>query len=127
MPHALSMLALLVSLVFAQGTTRGFRWWLDPDVQRGLVLTSKQVAQIEAEFGRTLDYRRLLRKEFDAANAELAHAFARGDLSDAAAETLVTRVEDLRRQRNVARIHLLLRMYFLLTPEQRAKFSRFSR
>ena len=122
MPVALSMLILLVSLGVSQGSVHGFRWWLDPDVQRDLALTGSQVAQIEAEFGRTLEHRRRLRRKFDAANAELTRALARGDLSDAAAEALVTRLEDIRRQRNIARMRLLVALYFLLTPGQRARF-----
>jgi Spy/CpxP family protein refolding chaperone len=121
MPVAVSMLTLLASLGFWQGTVGGFRWWLDPSVQRELGLTGRQVANIDTEFGRGLDHRRLLRREFDAANAELTRAFASGDLSDAAAKALVSRVEDLRRQRNVARWRVLVAMYFLLTPEQRTR------
>jgi len=122
MPVALWSLMLLASCGVSQGPVRGFRWWLDPGVQRELALTDKQVADIETEFGRTLNHRRLLRRKFDAANAELSRAFDRGDLSDGAAEALVSRVEDLRRQRNVARTRLLLALYFLMTPEQRARF-----
>ena len=121
MPIALSMLILLASLGVSQGTVRGFRWWLDPVVRRELALTDAQVADIETAFGRSLEYRRLLRRKFEAANAELTRAFATGDLSDAAAETLVSRVEDLRRLRNIARVQLLVVMYFRLTPEQRAR------
>jgi len=91
-------------------------------VQRELALTARQVMDISTEFDGTLERRRLLRREFDAANAELMRAFARGDLSDASAEALVVRVEDLRRRRNVARMRLLVTIYFVLTPEQRAKF-----
>ena len=118
---AFSTLIFLASLGFSQGTVRSFRWWLDPDVRRELALTGKQVADIETEFGRTLNYRLVLRQKFDTANAELARAFATGDLSDAAAEVLVSRVENLRRQRNVARVQLLVVIYFRLTPEQRAR------
>jgi Spy/CpxP family protein refolding chaperone len=121
MSIAVSMLMLLVSLGVSQGTVRSFRWWLDPNVQRQLALTRKQVTDIEAEFGRTLEYRQLLRRKLDAANAELTRALAHGGLSDEAAEALVNRVEDLRRQRNVARLRLLVAMYFALTPQQRAR------
>jgi Spy/CpxP family protein refolding chaperone len=121
MTLALSTLILVVGLGGSQGSVRGFRWWLDPQVQHELALTDSQVAQIAREFSRTLEHRRLLRQKFDVADAELARAFARGDLSDEAAEALVTRVEDLRRQRNVARLHLLVALYFLLTPEQRVR------
>ena len=112
---------LMVTFVELQGGPRGFRWWLDPDVRCELALTARQAAAIDAEYGRTLEQRRRLRRAFDAANAELTQALARGDLPDAAAERLVSRVEDLRRQRNVARRHLLVAMYFLLTPTQRAQ------
>ena len=117
------MFVFVPSLGFSQVPVRGFRWWSDPNVQRELALTGKQVTDIEAEFGRTLEHRRLLRRKYDAANAELTRAFAHGDLSDAAAEAVVTRVEDLRRQRNVARMRLLVTLYFLLTPQQRKKLS----
>jgi Spy/CpxP family protein refolding chaperone len=124
MTLTLPTVILLVSLGGSQGNVRGFRWWLDIDVQHDLGLTGRQVAEIEREFGRTLERRRRLREEFDVANAALARAFVRGDLSDEAAEALITRVEDLRRQRNVARMRLLVTLYFLLTPEQRARLSR---
>ena len=85
MPVALWSLMLLASCGVSQGPVRGFRWWLDPGVQRELALTDRQVADIETEFGRTLNHRRLLRRQLDAANAELSRAFDHGDLSDAAA------------------------------------------
>jgi Spy/CpxP family protein refolding chaperone len=94
---------------------------LDSGIRRELALTARQVAAIDAEYSRTLEHRQLLRRAFDAADAELTRALARGDLSDATAEALISRVEDLRRQRNVARMHLLVAMYFLLTPDQRAQ------
>ena len=120
---ALSMLVFMPSLGFSQVRVRGFRWWSNPKVQRELALTAKQATDIETEFSRTLGHRRLLRRKYDAANAELTRALARGDLSEAAAEAVVTRVEDLRRQRNVARMRLLVTLYFLLTPEQRKRLS----
>lgn len=116
---ALSM--LIVTVVGLQGTPRGFRWWLDPGIRRELALTARQVAAIDAEYSRTLEHRQLLRRAFDAADAELTRALARGDLSDAAADGLISRVEELRRQRNIARMKLLVAMYFLLTPDQRAQ------
>jgi Spy/CpxP family protein refolding chaperone len=121
---AVSTLILVVSFGGSQGSVRGFRWWSDPNVQRELALTDNQVSGIEMEFGRTLEHRRRLRQKFDIAEAELARAFARDNLSDEAAEALVTRVEDLRRQRNVARMRLLVALYFLLTPEQRVRLPR---
>lgn len=119
---AASLLAIMLGLGAAQGTPRGFRWWLDPQVQHDLTLTREQVSALDREYARTLAHRQRLRREFDAADAELARAFVQGDLSDELAHVLVDRVEDLRRQRNVARVRLLVSMYFLLTKEQRARF-----
>jgi Spy/CpxP family protein refolding chaperone len=117
----LSLLIVAVSLASNQGAFRSSRWWLDPAVQRELVLTRAQVAAIQVEYDRTLDRRRRLRRELDQASAELTRALNRGDLSDDAAVALIDRVEDIRRRRNVARMRLLVAMYFLLTRDQRAR------
>jgi len=122
-PHVtLPILVLIVGAAAPPGPLQGCRWWLDADVQRELSVADNQVAAIEAEYSRTLTRRRLIRRKFEAARAELARALTRDDLTDAASERLVNRVEDLRRQRNAARTRLLVALYFLLTPEQRAKF-----
>ena len=51
----------------------------------------------------------------------MTRALNRGDLSDDAAVALIDRVEEIRRRRNVARMRLLVAMYFRLTPKQRAR------
>ena len=117
----LSLLILLVGVGAAQSPVRSFRWWLDAVVQRDLALTATQVAALQVEYDRTLESRRRLRRALDEASSELTRALERGDLSDDAADALIGRVEEIRRQRNVARMRLLVTMYFLLTPNQRAK------
>jgi Spy/CpxP family protein refolding chaperone len=94
---------------------------MDPGVQRQLALLPSQVAALEGEHQRTLAYRRTLRGEFDKAEAALADALRRFDVSDEACKGLLTRVEELRRRRNVERTRMLLAMYWLLTPEQRSR------
>lgn len=124
-PHlTLPIFVLIVSAAASPGPLRECRWWLDSYVQSELSLADNQVAAIEAEYRRTLTQRRLVRRTFEAAQAELARALARDDLTDTAGERLVSRVEDLRRQRNVGRTRLLVALYFLLRPEQRARFPR---
>jgi Spy/CpxP family protein refolding chaperone len=120
----LSTLMLMVSLAAPQAAARQCRWWLEPDVQRALVLTKSQVVAITAEYNRTLKYRRRLRQEFDVADTELTRAIEGGQGSDEAIEAMVNRVEELRRRRNVARTQLLVALYFLLTPQQRVRFPR---
>ena len=121
MQLALSLVIVAMSFGATQAPVRNSRWWLDASMQRELALTSAQVAALQAEYSRTLDRRRRLRRALDEASAELARALERGDLSDDAAAALISRVEDIRRQRNVARARLLVAMYFLLTPPQRTR------
>ena len=110
-----------MSLGATQAPVRSYRWWLDRDVQRTLALTGAQVAALQGEYNRTLDRRRRLRRALDEASVELTRALDRGDLSDDAAEVLIDRVEEIRRERNVARMRLLVSLYFLLTPDQRVR------
>ena len=117
----LSLLIVALSAGASQAPARSFSWWLDPGVQREMALTRVQVTALQSEYVRTLERRRRLRRALDEVNAELTRALARGDLSDDAAWALVSRVEERRRQRNVARMQLLVAMYFLLTPTQRAQ------
>ena len=117
----LSLLIVTLSVGVSQAPARSFRWWIDADVQRELALSGAQVVALQVEYDRTLEHRRRLRRALDAASAELRRALERGDLSDDAAEALVGRVEEIRRQRNVARMRLLVTMYFLLTRDQRER------
>jgi Spy/CpxP family protein refolding chaperone len=119
----MTMLILVANVAVADGTGRECLWWLEPHVQRELMLTGEQVRAIESGYRRTLAHRRVLRKRLDAATAELTRAFARDDLSDIEAQALVNQVEDWRRRRNVARTRLLVALYFVLTSEQRVRFS----
>jgi Spy/CpxP family protein refolding chaperone len=120
-PIASTILVVALSLAGSQASASGRRWWLDEDVQARLALTDIQVVSLQSEYDRTLEHRKRLRQLLDAADAELTRALHRGDLSDAEAEDLINRVEDLRLRRNVARMRLLVAMYFLLTPPQRAR------
>jgi Spy/CpxP family protein refolding chaperone len=98
-------------------------WWRDPDVQRQLDLTSAQIEEIDARFRETLDERRRMRADADKADADLADALTRGDLSDADAEALASRVARAQAVRNEARTRVLLRMYKVLSPQQRTQLT----
>lgn len=116
--------AVLITLVaVAPAHAQGFRWWRDVGVQEKLRLSDIQVTALEQEYNRTLEERRALRRQVDAADAEVHAALAQGDITDAAMSMLVDRAEDLRVQRNVARTMLLVRLYHLLTPEQRTSLT----
>jgi len=116
---------LVILALFGQAALMAQRraWWRDPDVQRRLSLTASQVTEIDLRFRETLDERRKNRVEADKADAELTEALARGDLSDGDAEALAGRVAQLQAARNISRTRVLLKMYRVLTPEQRAQLA----
>jgi Spy/CpxP family protein refolding chaperone len=118
-----SVSGLLVLACCAQATLLAQRqaWWRDPDTQNHLHLTSSQVEEIDRRFRATLDERRTNRELADKADAELADALARGDLSDEAAADLAERVAPAQAPRQLARTRVLLTIYRVLTPEQRAQ------
>ena len=114
---------LIVLALCGQATLTAQRraWWRDADVQRRLSLTSSQVTEIDRRFRETLEERRKNRIDADKADAELTDALARGDLSDVDADALSARVAQLQAARNIARTRVLLKMYRVLTPGQRAQ------
>ena len=108
--------------VTAQGTpTRRGKWWQEEDVQRQLGLTPTQVDTLEKIFQEKLQDRIRLREELDALEARWQEVLTRGDVDDAEAIRMIDRVEQARMRRNTARTLVILQMYRVLTPEQRAK------
>jgi Spy/CpxP family protein refolding chaperone len=120
---ALSTAGSLVLLLDVAPARPAFFWWRDAEVRLELQLTGEQVAEIERVYRSSLQERRRLRRAFDRADLELARAFVRGDVTDAEALTLIGRVEELRARRNLARTRMLIRMYQLLTPDERTRLA----
>ncbi len=117
------MVAVLFALHVVPATAQRVRWWQDPAIQDDLALSPQQVSSIEQIYGRTLPERRVLRRRLDREDRLLQDALTRGTLSDAEAQALVNRVEDVRRRRNIARRSMLARIYRVLTPAQRLRLS----
>jgi Spy/CpxP family protein refolding chaperone len=99
------------------------KWWQAEDVQRELSLTPAQVNAIEKVFQHKRQERITLRQNLDALQMQLNEMLERADLDDAHAEQLIERVETARVKRNTARTRVLLRMYRVLTPDQRVKLA----
>jgi Spy/CpxP family protein refolding chaperone len=97
------------------------KWWLASDMQRELGLTARQVTELSTIFDKTLSKRIRLREALDALEAKLAGAMRDGD--EAQALSLIPQVESARTARNTARTMMLIRMYRVLTPDQRAKLN----
>ena len=117
------ILAVLV-LFWPSAVAAGeLRWWLDPVVQRELALSPRQVSTIDALYRRTLPTRRALRDRLNREERALKNALADGPLDDATAALLIDRVESARSHHNIARVSMLVRIYFTLSTQQRERLA----
>jgi Spy/CpxP family protein refolding chaperone len=94
-------------------------WWKVPEVQRQVRLAPAQVTALDVLFRGSLAERKRLRAELDRLEAKLQRALEQADLDCETAVTLIDKVERTRAQRNTQRAVMLLRMYKILTADQR--------
>ena len=87
-------------------------------MQATVSLTPEQVTRLEAIHAESLPERRRLREQLTGLQTELARVLSEG-LDDHRASVVIERVFEAEKQRNIARTMMLLRMYRILTPEQR--------
>ena len=99
-----------------------YKWWLSPNIQKQLHLTSEQVRKIDEIYDATLPARRAQRRELDALDRELDALLDHAAAEDTDAEALIERVENAHARRNVARTMMLYKMRKVLTVEQRHWF-----
>jgi Spy/CpxP family protein refolding chaperone len=97
------------------------KWWRSEVAVARLGLTPAQVERIDAIFEETKPDRLRLQAALDDLESALARAIDDGQ--DARAEDLVPRVESARMAHNTARTMMLIRMFRVLTREQRAKLN----
>jgi Spy/CpxP family protein refolding chaperone len=97
------------------------KWWHQADVQRALRLTPAQVRSLESAFQETFPQRRALGRELETMDRTLQSAILSGDVDDATLARLSARTERVRAKRYVARTLMLVKMYRVLTPEQRGR------
>jgi len=93
-------------------------------MQRQLRLTTEQIAAIDRIFHANVSERRRLARHQEALEAQLAAALLEGNSDESAISSLAERVVRARARRNVSRTLLLLRMYRVLTVEQRRRLKR---
>jgi Spy/CpxP family protein refolding chaperone len=96
-------------------------WWRVTAIQQELGLTPGQARSLEAIFHATHRRRLALNERLDRAEADLTRAIARGD--EPVAMGLIPRVEAARYERNKARTMMLMRMYRVLSLQQRRKLA----
>jgi Spy/CpxP family protein refolding chaperone len=96
-------------------------WWRDPDIQSELRLTDRQVRELDSLFAERLNERIALHQKLDRLETRFRQALERKDSSELLIEKLHAEVLRLRVARNARRTMMLLAMYNVLTPEQRAR------
>jgi Spy/CpxP family protein refolding chaperone len=109
-------------LVSATAAAQGVEWWRREDLQRQLRLTPGQIDTLDTLSRSTLQKRRALRAALDREERALEEAIAQDD--EEAALARIPMVEAARAARNKERTLLLLRIYRVLTPEQRRALAR---
>jgi Spy/CpxP family protein refolding chaperone len=102
------------------------KWWLSSEIRSDLALSSRQVQQLDAIYQESLPARRRIRQELTALHDRLTQLIDEGRLDDAAARPVVEHVFAVEKRRNVARTLMLVRMYRVLSPDQRARLADWS-
>jgi Spy/CpxP family protein refolding chaperone len=98
------------------------KWWLEPEVQRELGLSVRQIDSLNKAFERELPKRASLRRTLDQLDAKLQHMIAVADAEEGTVIRLSARAERIRTERNVARTLMVFEMFRILTPAQRLQF-----
>ena len=114
------MLLTAIGLASAQPPERQL-WWKAPAVQNAISLTSDQAEQLDAIYRESLPERRSLRRQLAAQQKRVAEIFAAGPFDDEHVRPVIHRLFAIEKERNVARVLMLIRMYRVLTPIQRDK------
>jgi Spy/CpxP family protein refolding chaperone len=96
------------------------KWWFSDWARSDLGLTDQQSREIEAVFQSLLPRMRAEKELFDRENATLTQLMIAG-AGETAIGPAIDRVETARSAVNKTRTWMLVRMYRVLTPEQRVK------
>ena len=124
--------AVLLSLAVApamassqQGPPRG--WWRTEAIVKDLGLTTDQSARLNAIFESTMPELRQDREELERLEAKLSRMIQDDRLDEATLARQIDRVETARANGNKTRSLMLMRMYRVLTREQRVRFEQLSK
>jgi Spy/CpxP family protein refolding chaperone len=102
-------------------------WWLLPSVQLEMNLTPEQVSQLDSIYRASLPQRRQLRRQLTILERRLRRQFVSGPFEDQHVRPLIEQVSALEKQRHSARTMMLIRLYRVLTPEQRRQLGALSK
>lgn len=101
-------------------------WWRTPAVRSAVALTFQQAEELDTIYRASLARRRELRRQFAAQQKRLQEMLSTGVFDDEQARSVVDRLSAIDKERNVARVLMLIRMYRVLTPSQRTKLEHLS-
>jgi Spy/CpxP family protein refolding chaperone len=108
-----------------QTTPRG--WWRNEAIVKDLGLTAEQSARLNAIFETTMPELRQDREELERLEAKLSRMFQDERMDEASLARQIDRVETARANGNKTRSLMLMRMYRVMTREQRTRFDQLSK
>lgn len=124
--QAVATLAVLSGIAASPaGAQERHKWWLSERVKAEVGLTDQQSQEIEGIFQAVLPDLRVHKDELDRLEREVSRLLGEGEPNEVVAVQAIDRVETARASLNKARTLMLLRMYRVLSPEQRVKLRSF--
>jgi Spy/CpxP family protein refolding chaperone len=121
----LSLAVVPVAGASQQTTPRG--WWRNEAIVKDLGLTADQTTRLNAIFETTMPELRQDREELERLEAKLSRMIQDERMDEASLAVQIDRVEMARANGNKTRSLMLLRMYRVLTREQRTRFDQLSK
>jgi Spy/CpxP family protein refolding chaperone len=101
-------------------------WWHSPSIRAQLALTPEQATRLDTIYRESLPARRRLREELTRLQNLMGRVLDDGRFDEEHSRAIVERVFEAEKQRNIARMMMLLRMHRVLTLEQRGRLERLS-
>lgn len=125
---AAALLSLaVIPLAGSSQQTPGRGWWRNESIVKDLGLTTDQTTRINTIFETTMPELRQDREELERLEAKLSRMIQDERMDEASLARQIDRVEMARANGNKTRSLMLLRMYRVLTREQRTRFDQISK
>jgi Spy/CpxP family protein refolding chaperone len=123
-----ALLSLAVAPIAASSQPSPPRgWWRTEAIVKDLGLTTDQSARLNAIFETTMPELRQEREELEKLEAKLSRMIQDERMDEATLARQIDRVETARANGNKTRSMMLMRMYRVLTREQRVRFEELSK
>lgn len=124
---AVLLLGFAAAPVLAKNQGLSPRWWKNDAIVKDLGLTADQSARIDSIFEVTFPELRQEREELEHLEAKFSRMIRDAQIDEATLARQIDRVETARASGNKTRSLMLMRMYRVLTHDQRLRFDELSR